>query len=313
MKKIYNFVILILLFSLFSCTVKQSEIQENDLTGELKNETIESIGTSNFEINNISELNTADVQKIISNNSIMINDSSFIIEDIENITESILVEDKNEISDLINKIPSEYWYWNEVQELGGVVSGNIRRLVATTYDGGRISGWGATDFYWNTQTGDIIKIGHYLSRDCLNNSNGTEEYVAIFYRTRSSESELPISPKDWLIKFIDVKPLEIRSVNEVIKTPISAAYVTIDKTIKFGMPDGIGYYILKINSKLGVPFVVEEHFDDKQIRYYKYEYDTVSHTSFKRTPLKKLVNEELDKGIILLESDYEDFISKNDC
>lgn len=220
---------------------------------------------------------------------------------VEPTPEPIVQTEKPILQELLEKVPESYWFWDEDAGLGAVVSGVQRRFVVTLYSGERISGWGVVNSYWNTQTGEILIYGGKLSEACLestNDENPTDiyykskdaKYVDVYYKTFFSQEELPKSPVDWLIQYQYDTPVEIRDVKEVIKSPLSAATITIDLAVKVNKKQASGFWVFKINRKLGVPLTVEDlQQDSKTVKRHKYEFDTISHDSFNRLPLKELV------------------------
>jgi len=255
------------------------------------------------------------------------------VDDIEKEVITVIAEDividespseENIIQELLGKIPDVYWFWDEDASLGAVVSGAQRRVIITFYEGVRIVSWGVTDSYWNTQTGDVIIFGDWINEACLESLDDEKPtdlyyrrkgrpFVGVYYKTRMQEYELPLSPVDWMVEYKDEIPLEIRRVEEVIKTPLSAAYVTTDLSIKFNKKHGDGFWVLKINSKMGVPLMVEDHQDSKTVKRYKYEYDTISHVAFDRTPLQVLASFDPSEKIIVSEEEFLVYTSNRWC
>lgn len=232
--------------------------------------------------------------------------------------------EKPVLQELLEKVPDTYWFWDEDAGLGAVVSGFQRRFIVTLYDGGRIAGWGVADAYWNTQTGEILVYGGKLSEACLESTsdeNPTDLYyrskdakfVDVYYKTSFSQEELPKSPVDWLIEYQHEVPVEIRDAKEVIKSPLSAATMTIDLVVKLNKKQASGFWVFKINRKLGVPLMVEDFSaDSKTVKRHKYEFDTISHDSFNRLPLKELV--QIDPTYkIISEEDFKEYETNRWC
>jgi hypothetical protein len=108
-------------------------------------------------------------------------------------------------------------------------------------------------------------------------------------------------------------PVEIRDAKEVIKSPLSAATMTIDLVVKLNKKQASGFWVFKINRKLGVPLMVEDFSaDSKTVKRHKYEFDTISHDSFNRLPLKELV--QIDPTYkIISEEDFKEYETNRWC
>ena len=238
------------------------------------------------------------------------------------------VVNKTIVQTFLENAPKTYWFYNDYEERGAVVDGDLRRNL---YKADYSINVGA--YYWNTRTRELFKYQGEISKSwwdanvntpTKSNAQYLYAYKQISYPpfnrdTRYENSyywfgpNLPKGPIEYMEEYKNDVPIKIERYKQTIETPLSDKKLFSNLTLyfrKIGTKDRVLAFVF--DTHFEVPYKIQETVASGNYTAYisttKFEFDTASHISFGRKSMHDFV--KLEDNAVIVTDEYDKYITE---